>query len=131
MTKAVLEFINNKLTSQSINYEFGKWNSDIVYPYFVGEYFETNFDSECGLHEYDFELQGFSRRGVDSAVGAWEALENAREVIESLFTDCTEILKNGSGIDISYSGSLPIPTGDSELERMQINLKIKEWKVNA
>ena len=122
MTKEVLKFISDKLTKSKINYSFGEWTSDIVYPYFVGEYVDFGAANEDGLYESDFTLIGFSR-------DAWLTLEKARETIEKLFADCTTILKNGSGVDISYSGCRIIPTGDDELKRIEINLKIKEWKV--
>ena len=125
MTNNILKYIDEQLTKASINYEFGEWTADLVYPYFVGEYTEPNVNQESGEHEIDFILNGFSR-GDNSIL----ALENARETIEQLFTFNTSILANGSGIDVSYSGSFPIQTEDSELKRIQINLKIKEWKVN-
>ena len=122
MSNSILKFISDELTRIGINYEFGEWNSDIVYPYFVGEYTEQEPYTEDGLIETNFILNGFSR-------GKWLALENARESVEKLFSDYTGILENGSGISISYGGSLIVPTGDMELKRIQINLKIKEWKV--
>ena len=123
MTKSVLEFISTKLTQAGINYEYGEWNSTVRYPYFVGSYNEYEPTEEDGLHEADFTLDGFSR-------GSWIALENAKETIEQAFYDCTSILDNNSGVDISYGGALIVPTGDAELKRIQITLKIKEWKVN-
>ncbi len=122
MTKAALAFINRKLTDSAINYEFGEWTSAIVYPYFVGEYNDAGSNTEDGLSESSFTLNGFTR-------GTWLDLENSREIIEDLFSDCTTILENGSGIDISYSGALIVPTGDDALKRIQISIKIKEWKV--
>ena len=123
MTNNALKYIDDQLTEAGINYEFGEWTSDIVYPYFTGEYQETGVSQESGEQEIDFILNGFSRgKAID--------LENAKQIIEQLFTFNTSILANGSGIDVSYSGSFPIQTGDSELKRIQINLKIKEWKVN-
>lgn len=122
MTAEVLKFISDQLTAAGINYEFGEWNSDIIYPYFVGEYQETPPSSEDGLQETTFILNGFSRT-------TWEELEAAKTTIENLFTYKTSILSNGSGVDVSYSGSLVIPTGDAELKRIQINLTIKEWRV--
>lgn len=123
MTKNVLGFISTKLTQAGINYEYGEWNSPVRYPYFVGTYNEYEPTEEDGLHEVDFTLDGFSS-------GSWITLENARETIERAFYDCTAILDNGSGVDISYGGALIVPTGDAELKRIQITLKIKEWKVN-
>ena len=123
MTKEAIGYINSQLEAAGINYEFGVWNSDIVYPYFVGEYNESDAALEDGLHEADFFLNGFTR-------GSWLDLENAKKIIENVFSGNTTILSNGSGIDISYAGSLVVPTGDAELKRLQINLKIKEWQVN-
>lgn len=123
MTKTLLKFISDKLESVKINYEYGEWNSGIVYPYFVGEYTDLEPYTEDGLQESDFTLNGFTR-------GGWIDLETAKETIERLFSDCTTILDNGSGINISYAGCLIVPTGDAELKRIQITLKIKEWKVS-
>lgn len=122
MTKTLLKFISDQLESAKINYEYGEWNSEIVYPYFVGEYTDLEPYTEDGLQESDFTLNGFTR-------GGWIDLETAKETIERLFQDYTTILDNGSGISISYSGCLIVPTGDAELKRIQITLKIKEWKV--
>lgn len=122
MTNEVLEHINEQLTAAGINYEFGEWSSDIVYPYFVGEYSESPPDSEDGRIEATFILTGFSR-------GSWLDLETAKSKIEQLFSYHTAILENGSGVDISYAGATIVPTGDAELKRMQINLTIQEWRV--
>lgn len=122
MTTDVLAYINHQLTTAGINYEFGEWTSDVVYPYFVGEYQEQPATTEDGLQEATFILNGFSR-------SSWAALEEAKAKIENLFTYNASILENGSGVDVSYSGSLVIPTGDAELKRMQINLSIKEWRL--
>lgn len=122
MTEYVLKLINDLLTQSGIHYEFGEWNSDLVYPYFVGEYTEIEPYTEDGLQEADFMLNGFSN-------GTWTGLEAAKATIERLFSNCTMILENGSGVDISYAGSLIVPTGDATLKRIQVNLRIKEWKV--
>lgn len=121
MTETILEYINQQLDSIGVNYEFGEWRSKIVYPYFVGEYAESAPVTEDGLHESSFLLTGFTR-------GQHLELERAKAKIEKLFTYNSTILKDGSGVDISYAGSTPIPTGDAELKRIQINLSIKEWR---
>lgn len=123
MTKEVLKFISVELDSAGVNYEFGEWTSDVVYPYFTGEYQETAPTTEDGLQESTFILVGFSR-------GSWLDLENAREKIERTFSNKTVILDNGSGLAIFYAGSMIVPTGDAELKRIEIRLDVKEWKVN-
>lgn len=40
------------------------------------------------------------------------------------------MVEDGSAVAIFYAGSIIVPTGDGELKSIQINLHIKEWKVN-
>lgn len=123
MTEEALKIINDKLTDANINYEFGAWTSGVVYPYFVGEYQETESLTEDGYQETVFILNGFTK-------GTWLDLEQAKATIENLFSSFTTIAESDSGVVILYSNSLIIPTGDAELKRIQINLTIKEWRVN-
>ena len=126
MSIEALNIISESLESIGINYEFGEWKSKIVYPYFVGEYQETPTLNEDGLQETTFILTGFSR-------GSWLQLEQAKENIEKHFNKVggkTVIADSGSAVAIFYENSLVIPTGDAELKKIQINLTIKEWKVN-
>ena len=62
--------------------------------------------------------------------GTWLSLEEAKAIIERELCNKTAILPNGNGIAVSYSGSLVVPTGNERMKRMQINLLIREWKVN-
>ena len=123
MTQETLKFISDVLTNAGINYEFGQWSGEIVYPYFVGEYTESEPMTEDGLLQSTFMLNGFSR-------STWLALEQAKETIEKLFSKSVKVLASGKGVCIFYAGTLIIPENDPELKRMQINLTIKEWKVN-
>lgn len=123
MSKDALKIISDKLTGAGINYEFGEWTSDVIYPYFVGEYQESEPMTEDGLIESTFILTGFSR-------GSWLDLENAKEIIQRLFSNFTIITESGSGLAIYYAGAMIVPTGDAELKRMEIRLSINEWMVN-
>ena len=122
MSIEALKYINQTLDENSINYEFMQWTKDIVYPYFTGEYQEAEELNEDGLQEATFILNGFSK-------GSWLELEQAKEKIEKIFNK-TAILPNGNGLAVFYSNGLVIPTGDANLKRIQINLEVKEWKVN-
>ncbi len=122
MTIESLKFINEQL--KSINYKFGQWTSyPVPYPYWVGEYNEIDSVNEDGMQETTFILTGTTR-------GSYIELEQDKEKIEKLFKDKTAILPNGNGIAVFYMNALNIPVDDMELKRMQINLQIKEWKVN-
>lgn len=130
MSKEVLNIIDKAMNSLELEYGFGEYagNSEgkIVYPYWVGGYTEAEPYTEDGLQETTFILTGFSR-------ASWLELENEKLKIENHFNRVTGrvgITSSGSAVAIFYAGALPIPTGDAELKSIQINLNIKEWKVN-
>lgn len=126
MSKQVLKIISDAMASLAIEYDFGTYKKHpVVYPYFVGEYQEAEPMTEDGLQESTFLLTGFNR-------GEWLTLEEAREKIENYFGfgGKAVITDNGSGVAVFYAGTLIVPTGDAELTKIQVNLRIKEWKVN-
>jgi hypothetical protein len=123
----VLKLVSDAMTSLGIEYSFAEYTKKpVIYPYFVGEYQETESTTEDGLQETTFMLTGFSR-------DSWLTLEEAKEKIENRFNKVsgyTVIADNGSGVAVFYADSMIVPTGDAELKRIQINLSVKEWKVN-
>ena len=127
MSKQILKIVNSAMIDLGLEYGFGEYSGDpVVYPYFVGEYTETESTTEDGLQETSFLITGFSRE-------SWQALEDAKERIENFFNQVsgrTVITDKGSAVAIFYAGSMIVPTGDAELKSIQINLSIKEWKVN-
>ena len=125
MTKNTLMFISAAMDSLEIEYAFMEYKkSPVVYPYFVGEYTEEESVTEDGKQDSTFMLTGFHR-------GTWLELEDAKEKIEHLFGDgLSYIATNGSACVVCYGNALVVPTDDAELKRMQINLSVKEWKVN-
>ena len=127
MSKQVLKLVSDAMTSLGIEYDFVTYSKNpVVYPYFVGEYQEMESMTEDGLQECTFILTGFTR-------DSWLTLEEAKEKIENYFNKVsgyTVITDNGSGVAVFYADALIVPTGDAELKSIQINLKVKEWKVN-
>jgi hypothetical protein len=127
MSKNLLKVVSDGMTELGLEYEFGEYTKEpIVYPYFVGEYTETEPMTEDGLQETTFMLSGFSR-------GTWLTLENAKAKIENYFNKVygkTVMVDDGSAVAVFYGNSLIVPTGDEELKKIQINLQCKEWKVS-
>lgn len=127
MSKNLLKVVSDGMTELGLEYEFGEYTKEqIVYPYFVGEYTETEPMTEDGLQETTFMLSGFSR-------GTWLTLENAKAKIENYFNKIygkTVMVDDGSAVAVFYGNSLIVPTGDEELKKIQINLQCKEWKVS-
>lgn len=123
MTIAGLEFIEKELQGLGINYEFGRWKSEIVYPYWVGSFTEVPTDDAPA--ETTFILEGFTR-------GSYLELLQEKETIENHFMHgVVAILDNHSGVAVVYDdANCDIPTGDANLKKIQVNLTVKEWKVN-
>ena len=119
-----LKFINEQMTAIAVPYEFMQWTSAVKYPYFVGEITEEPTMTESGLEESTMLLTGFSR-------GNYIDLETIKERIKSHFSPVCGLrgtTDSGSSIAVFYVGSFYVPTGEADLKKIQINLKISEWK---
>lgn len=132
MTEEALKFVNESLASKGINYEYGEWTSDKVYPYWVGEYQEIEPLNEDGMQESTFILTGFAR--TTDAGEARELLEKDKAAIKKLYdpiSGLSTITDTDSAVVVFYGNAISnIPTGDGELKKIQINLNVKEWSVN-
>jgi len=120
---SVLGIISDELNSIDVPYEFMQWTSAVQYPYFVGEYTEVTTYTEDGYKETTMLVTGTTK-------GSWLELEQARAKIESHFHPICGFHKateNGA-VAIFYENSFPVPTGEADLKRIQINLLIKEWR---
>ena len=120
----VLKVIKDGMSSLGLNYEFMEWTKKVKYPYFVGEYSEDESMTEDGLCTGTVFLTGFTR-------GSWLELEQAKTKIENYFDRISGLIvtTGTSVVAIFYGNGMPIPTGDAELKKLQINLQFKEWKV--
>ena len=130
MSKAVLKTIKESMKGIGINYQFKKWKGHPEYPYFVGSYQEVPAANEDGMQETSFILAGFARS--DGNVDGVLQLEEAKETIKNYFNKGKVVTTDsGSVVAIFYANTFgDLPTGDAELEKIEINLTIKEWSVN-
>ena len=128
MSKAVLKTIKDSMKEIGINYQFKKWKGHPIYPYFVGSYQEVPAANEDGMQETSFILTGFARS--DGNVDGVLLLEEAKETIKNYFNTGKVGIVDGSAVAIFYANTFgDLPTGDAELEKIEINLTIKEWSV--
>lgn len=121
----IIETINNEMDILYIPYEFMRWTGDKTDTYFIGEYLETPTDSEDGYEESTFILTGTTH-------GAWLELERERKKIKDHFPNPYGLRKSTAdgAVVIYYDNSFPIDTGEEDLKRIQINLKVKKWRGN-
>ena len=119
-----LKFIQEQLEALKIPYDFMEWKSDIVYPYFVGELTEEPDNTEDGLEQSTLLLNGFYRGKTTLPLAeAQKKIKKHFHPIHGLRAqlDC-------GAIAVFYEGAFFVPTNEADLKRIQINLKIKEWK---
>ncbi len=118
-----LKFINEQMDILEIPYEFGEWTSNVKYPYFVGEITEEPSTTEDGLEESTMILTGFTR-------GKYLEMEQMKDKIKKHFHTIYGLRAStdSGSIAVFFDGSFYLPTGEADLKKIQINLKIKEWK---
>lgn len=117
-----LSVIDKLMTDAGLNYEFDRM-TDVKYPYFVGSYQEVSLTTENGLQELTFYIDCYTK-------GSRLELEQAKEKVKQLFYDYTTVTEKGTGIAISYESSVTVPLDTADYKHMQINLNVKEWRVN-
>jgi len=125
MTCEALGFIAREMETLNLKYEFMQFTGVVAHPYFVGEYTEVEPMNEDGYEETNFILTGTTK-------GTYFELERCKQKIKENFNPIsgkTFVADSGATAVVFYCNSFPIPTGNAELKRLQINLKIKEWKV--
>lgn len=124
MTIEALAFIENELNSNGIKYEFAEWSTEVPNTYWVGEFIGNGTINEDGMDESTFILTG-------TTFGNWLELMEDDEKIKGIFPEIggkIAMLDNGSSVAIFYDNSFDVPTETMNLKRIQINLKVKEWR---
>ena len=118
-----LKIVKEQLNILAVPYEFGEWTKAEQYPYWVGEITEHPTITEDGCEESTLILTGTHKgKRID--------LETFKESIKKHFDQNFGFrAKTDSGsIAVFFDGSFYVPTGVADLCRIQINLKILEWK---
>nr|DAG62912.1 MAG TPA: hypothetical protein [Caudoviricetes sp.] len=118
-----LGYIEQELRKISVPYEFGQWTKAVKYPYFVGELGQDNITAEDGVFETAFILNGWNR-------GKTLDLEVIKEKVIKHFNPIygLRIPTETGALIITYESANYIPQNDSDLKKIEINLKITEWK---
>jgi hypothetical protein len=123
MIEKALGIIKDELKNIGVPYEFMRWTSTVEDRYWVGEYSEIPTDTEDGYEEGTLILTGTTK-------GLWSVLIQDRVEIKDHFPNIYGLRKtvDGGVVVIFYENSFPVPTGEADLKRIQINLRIKAWK---
>lgn len=118
-----LKFINDEMDRIAVPYEFGEWASPVSYPYGVGEITEEPITTEDGAEQSTLLLTFFHRGKMIDLLEIKEKIKKHFPPIYGLRGD-TE----GGAIAVFYDGFFHIPSGEADLKKIQINLKIIEMK---
>ncbi len=124
MSMTALKFVSDLMEMNGIPYAFGEWKEKPPDRWWVGSYIEpeTLTREENGRQDITFILRGYTR-------GGWMLLEQDKAKIEK-HAPQTAVLPDGTGIAVFYAGADVVPSFDSEIVSMKINLEINEWSVN-
>lgn len=118
----VLGVIDSEMTALGLDYELNEHTSPVTYPYWVGEYTDTEGINEDGLEPGDLILTGFTR-------GTLQELETQKELLKSTYKHGKVVKTTEGACLISFSGAFNIPQ-ESDLKKCQVTLNIKYWKGN-
>lgn len=123
MIETALGIVATELNNIGVPYEFMRWTSTVEDRYWVGEYSETSTYTEDGYEEATLILTGTTR-------DSWSVLMQDRAKIDDHFPNVggLRIPTDKGVVVIFYDTSFPVPTGEADLKRIQINLQIKSWK---
>ncbi|MDO5361974.1 MAG: hypothetical protein Q4F03_04910 [Eubacteriales bacterium] len=124
MTTEALGYINTCLEGLNIPYEFGEWTSDVPDTFWTGDYTEIEQESEDGYEESTFILTGNTKKSKLE-------LESVKTKLKEYFGNegRTAILASGAGIAVFYAVSNPIPSVEESVHRLEITLRVKEWRI--
>ena len=128
---AVLTALDRLMTALGLNYEYLEYStSPPPYPYWVGEYNGGDPGTEDGQTAADILLTGWTR---DSKLGLELEHQKIKDATENgwrvyIEADPAEGRDRAARAAIFYSSSLPVPSGEEGLSRVQITLQIKLWK---
>ena len=123
MIETALGIANEELKNIDVPYEFMRWTSPVEDRYWVGEFTETPTDTEDGYEEGTLILTGTTKN-------SWAVLMQDRVKIKDHFPNIGGLRKatDNGVVVIFYDNAFPVPTGEADLKRIQINLQIKAWK---
>lgn len=119
-----LKFINEQMGIIAVPYEFDVWTSEIKYPYFVGEITEEPTITEDGRESSTMLLTGFHRGKMIDLLAVMEKIKSHFSPVYGLRATTS----SGSTIVAFFDGYFSIPSGEADLKKIQINIKIYEWK---
>lgn len=120
-----LKFINEQMGIIAVPYEFDAWTSEIIPNlYFVGEITESPTMTESGFEESTMLLTGFCRGKMIDLLTAMEKIKSHFSPVHGLRVTTS----SGSTIAAFFDGYFSIPSGEADLKKIQINIKIYEWK---
>ena len=136
----LLTYISERMEEINIPYSYGVWQDTVTYPYFVGNYDETEYRYEDNYSGGTFTLNGWARGSSammqlkSAADRIKDAFQNKIECVEDswkwdpFYFPYGKVEDTASAYFIRYGGTQSIPSGEEGLYRIQITLFVNEWK---
>lgn len=119
MEKELLATFKDALDSLDINAAFRVYKGK-TYPYMTYEYYETGVSHEDGGTNGEFLCEIWTRKEFAELIDIKEKLKQHFKQLN--------ILVGNNAYHFDYVSSAPDETGDSELQKLQVNIATKYWK---
>ena len=116
-----LGILGSELRSLGINAEFDSWTGNIPNYYWVYTYIESDNDFETNCKSGILILEGFTRKDIS-------VLEAQKEQIINKFLDFRKTVDDTT-VYLGSADGQKVDTYDAELQKIQINIDFKEWRV--
>lgn len=117
----VLKTLKNELKTLDIPYNYGRWNDDVVLPYFVGELDEIETTTEYGKREFTFILTG-------EDIDTYSNLYSYADILRKTYKHFKTITLDNGIIKIKYNRTFDIPVEDERIKRTQTEFTIYLWE---
>lgn len=118
-----LKYISEQMDLIAVPYNFGEWTAPVVYPYGVGEITEDPITTEDGAEQSTLLLTFFHRGKMIDLLEIKNRIRRHFPPIYGLRGKTQD-----GAIAVFYDGFFLVPSGEADLKKIQINLKISEWK---
>lgn len=121
MIRKVLGIVKREMESLGVDYHYMyNTKANVTYPYVTGEYSEMDYVSENRMSTGDLLLECWNRGSDSDLLAVIEAIKNR--------FDAFQTVKDGVGVTLNFSSSVPRRTQDIKLKKYEIHIEVVYWK---
>ena len=117
----VLKALKNEFKALDIPYSYDDWETDVVLPYFVGDWSEVTTNNEDGKREFSFTLTG---EDMDSYTNLYRVVE----ILKNTYKQSKKIKLDDGLMVMIYNRTFNVPVEAERVKRTQTEFTIYFWE---